>query len=208
MPFIWNYEWMIFVPEVITKMEYIPPSQIHLPDGPGLGRLELNSEFNERELCDGGYRNIVRFEAYRETWFAKDLVIFYTVDGKEKELRINRVLIDTGSTLSSIHSFFPLDLDSINRSSSIRIQSFYGYGSVELTREENLPFFLNAASGRLSIIGLNILRRLVLGFNVNLNQVGNTSGQIIICLPKSNIPSEKPKREEIDQAQYEMLTKS
>jgi hypothetical protein len=183
MPYIWNTEWMVFIPEVINPM-LITETKYGLPKGPTLGRLELTQEFDASEYCDGG--QVVTFSADRSTWIVKDLIIAYTgEDRKEKEYKFDSILVDTGCSMSMISE--EIIAAQINKSSKIKIKSTDG-SSISLNKEEGTNFF---SKGEKSVIGVNILRRLVAGFKLNKerSETSSSSGQVQFCVPGGMLKS-------------------
>jgi hypothetical protein len=213
-PYIWNVEWMVFIPEVIKEMTFeADTNHVLFPNGPGLGRLELNGELRSEDLCEEKGIVVASFSADRSTWEVQNLVLVYTTDqGKDQEYKFEKVLIDTGSTVSLMAD--SLVREHINKSSTgIRIKAAFAssgnrqLSALNLPREENFPFFVEsnivAGAKGVNILGINILRRLVVGFGMNSGIATGNGGQVKMCIPKS--PHKK--QIEISKSERDRITK-
>jgi hypothetical protein len=166
--YLWNAEWMIFVPEIIKDSSN--------KDGFSSGRLELSKDFIAMKLCQG---DVIALKANRSTWIVEKLVIVINVAGREEEYHLRDVLIDTGATESYMNS--SSDLAKINKASSIKLKSaLSGTSVIEL---ENHSFFKIASDGK-NLIGINILQNLVVGLGMNPNDMHGNQGDALFCIPK------------------------
>jgi hypothetical protein len=183
LPYIWNVEWMVFIPEVINPMEVDDDSTIRFPNGRGLGRLVLTNDFHRmgdaRVLCEGD--NILNFPADRSSWDVKEFKIEFIYNGHKQVIILDKVLIDTGFTMSQLGS--SRLIDEINEAAEIKIVSPDGK-SLSLSKEKNLPFFSSTFDSDRNIIGVNILRRLITGFRMFPSQEFNNIGEVIFCIPR------------------------
>jgi hypothetical protein len=113
LPYIWNVEWMVFIPEVIKSMESVG-NLSKFKNGRGLGILELTNDFNTAELCQG---DILSFKADRANWKIEGLRIEFIIsNGNMKVFILDKVLIDTGYTMSQLASY---PMDEINEAEEI-----------------------------------------------------------------------------------------
>jgi hypothetical protein len=149
MPYIWNTEWMVFVPEVITQMKRHGDTFV-FPDGYGTGRLEIRNDFNINELCQG--KVVVSVPSDRTTWIVTGLTIGYIgKDGQEKIHTFDDILIDTGYTVSKMTDITVRE--EINQSKSIRLGSTRGISTLVLDKEPGEQFFADKKADR-NVIGV------------------------------------------------------
>jgi hypothetical protein len=242
LPYIWNVEWMVFIPEVVKRIEQDRNQRIYFPEGYGMGRLELRNDFNAAELCERGEEAVlVTLSADRSTWaVVNDLTIVYLTGGEEgvgeageeKEYTFDRIIIDTGSSISILADLSKRE--SINKSPWIKIKSKSGGESsiIVLEKEEKFPYFMKYAEN-INIIGLNLLRRLVAGFRTNKEPIAqaahqsgssgevvrkkkkkgkhdksnsNHSGEVKLCIPKTYKPALREIKVEINQSELDKIS--